>query len=208
MTSDNPLLERVRKLLAKAEAAGRHARGSRGADGEGRGADGPVRHRPGPARRPAARDRPAGGPEDRHRQPVGPGPGASAVRAGVGDAVPVRHPAAQRAGHPDPHLRVRLRHRADRRAVHVAAGADVAGSGCDRRAGLDPQRAGMAAQLAARLHLRRGRPGPRGRAAGRRPGRRRARRMPGRVRSWCSPTGRRSSSTASTTPTRSPARPR
>ena len=59
------------------------------------------------------------------------------VRAGVGDAVPVRHPAAQRAGYPDPHLRVRLRHRADRGAVHVTPAADAAGSGRDGGSGLD-----------------------------------------------------------------------
>ena len=76
------LLARVRKLLAKAEAEGVTPDRGAGADGQGGRADGEIRHRPGAARRAAAGDRPPGRPEGGHRQPVGPGAGASALRPG------------------------------------------------------------------------------------------------------------------------------
>ena len=143
----------------------RDRRRGAGPDGQGGRADGQVRHRPGAARRAAAGDRSPRRPEGGHRQPVGPGPGPPALRRGGRDAVPVRAAPPARPGDPHPHLRVRLRHRAHRRALHVAAAADVAGPGHGPDPWLEPQPARVAAQLAARLHLGRGLPGP-GRRAG------------------------------------------
>ncbi len=68
-----------------------------------------------------------------------------------------------RVGTARAHLRLRLRHRADRRALHLGADPDVARPGRGAGPGQGRQRAGLAAQLAARL--RRGGDRPRCRAA-------------------------------------------
>ena len=85
-----PLLARVRKLLAKAEDEGvtpaeAQALTAKAAELMAKyGIDRAL------LAASAAGDRPAGRPGDRRRQPVGPGQGASAVRAGRGAALPVR----------------------------------------------------------------------------------------------------------------------
>ena len=105
------------------------------------------------------------------------------------------------------HLRLRLRHRARRRAVHLGADADVARADRHRGPGPGLQRAGLAAQLAARLRGGGDGQGAGGRAARRAGGSRRAPDGGSPRRRWCSRTGPWSSGGTSRTPTRGPGRP-
>src|ERR1022692_34306 len=126
MTSNNTLLERVRKLLAKAESAGTTL--------------------------PEAEALTAK---------------AAELMAKYGIDRALLAAARPETGQPDPRVRLRLRHRTGRRALHLAAGADVAGHGRGGRARVDQEPAGVAAQLATGGRHRRSLPRPRRRAPGR-----------------------------------------
>ena len=108
MTTDNPLLARVRKLLAKAEAEGTtpdeaQSLTAKAAELMARyGIDRALLAAQQPETdQPADRKIDIGNPWARVQAPP-------AVRPGLGDAVPVRHPAAPRSRRPDPHLRIRV----------------------------------------------------------------------------------------------------
>src|ERR1700753_123656 len=141
------LLERVRKLLAKAEDASvtpaeAEALTAKAAE---------LMARYGIERALLAAARPEDGP------PAG--------RAGQRAALPVR---AAPGGHREAGARVRLQlgPGADRGAVHLLADPDGPRAGRDPGAAPRPQPAGLAAQLAAGLLQRGDLPGPGGRAAG------------------------------------------
>src|SRR5215471_17676183 len=123
VSSETPdaLLDRVRKLLVKAEADGVTQAEAQALTGKAAelmakyGIDRALLA----ARRPETER-----PGDRHRQSLGPGPGPPVVRAGGHAALPVRDPAPHRPGVPDPRVRVRVGHRAHRRPVHLRADPD------------------------------------------------------------------------------------
>ena len=207
MTSDNPLLERVRKLLAKAEAQGvtpaeAEALTAKAAE---------LMARYGIDRALLAAQQPeTDHPADRKVDIDNPWARVQAhLLCGLASAMRCQCVILPRSG---PGTRIHMFgfasdiERTDvlYTSLLVQMWQGLAATG---RAGLDAQPAGVAAQLAAGLHLRGGgagsvppssRPLPRPMTSAR---------MRGRARSWCWPTGRRSSSTASSTPTRSPARP-
>ena len=168
MHSDPPsaLLDRVRKLLAKAEAEGVTPPEAEALTAKA--AELMARYGIDRARlaADAARHRPAGQPHHRHRQPVGAGPGAPAGRAGRGHALPVRPAQHDQAGRAHPRVRLRLGPGAGRHPVHLAAAADGARPDRGGGPGRGAQRPGVAAELAARLRHRRHHPGQGGRGPG------------------------------------------
>ena len=164
------LLDRVRKLLAKAEdesvtppeaqaltAKAAELMAKYGIDRALLAADRPETDQP--ASRMLDID-----------NPWAPGQGAPAVRARIGAALPVHHAVRRAAGQPDPRVRLRVRHRAHRPALHIGADPDVARPGGRPGSGLEQQPEGLAAQLAAGLRHRGDLQGPGRRARGRQPG--------------------------------------
>ena len=134
MTTEAPdrLLDRVRKLLAKAEAEGVTAEEAQALTAKAA----ELMAKYGIDRALLAAARPetdtAGQPDRRDLQPVGQGAGAPAVRPRRRAALPV-HPAAGPGRPARAHVRLCLGHRADRRAVHLGADPDVARAGATRR---------------------------------------------------------------------------
>ena len=163
MPSEPPsaLLDRVRKLLAKAEAEGvtpPEAEALTAKAAELMARYGIDRARLAAARpdtdRPGSRVIDIDNPWAQVRAHLLAGL-AGAMRC---QCVLLQH---ERAGRAHPRVRLRVGPGAGRHPVHLAAAADGARADRRRRPGRGPQRTGVAAQLAARLRHRRHRPRPR-----------------------------------------------